>query len=109
MALSFEESKRMASKSAMTTSFMAIQNEPVVADVATMDLNDVAAFAAVDSGFTRSDKYVSNGVKDYNDANRTIKIGYAGAGLTAGNLSHVAGYTDNGTKIKDVSKDVLKS
>ncbi len=51
----------------------------------------------------------SNGVKDYNDANRTIKIGYAGAGLTAENLSHVAGYTDNGTKIKDVSKDVLKS
>lgn len=40
MALSFEESKRMASKSVMTTSFTAIQNEPVVADVATMDLND---------------------------------------------------------------------
>nr|DAK68514.1 MAG TPA: hypothetical protein [Caudoviricetes sp.] len=51
----------------------------------------------------------SNGVKDYNDANRTIKIGFAGAGLTAENLSHIAGYTDNGTKIKDVSKDVLKS
>lgn len=51
----------------------------------------------------------SNGVKDYNDANRTIKIGYAGAGLTKDNLSHIAGYTDNGTKIKDVNKDVLKS
>lgn len=51
----------------------------------------------------------SNGVKDYNDANRTIKIGFAGAGLTAENLNYVAGYTDNGTKIKDVSKDVLKS
>lgn len=51
----------------------------------------------------------SNGVKDYNDANRTIKIGFAGAGLTAENLTHIAGYTDNGTKIKDVSKDVLKS
>ena len=51
----------------------------------------------------------SNGVKDYNDANRTIKIGFAGAGLTAENLGYVAGYTDNGTKIKDVSKDVLKS
>jgi hypothetical protein len=24
-------------------------------------------------------------------------------------LTHIAGYTDNGTKIKDVSKDVLKS
>ena len=28
----------------------------------------------------------SNGVKDYNDANKTIKIGFAGAGLTAENL-----------------------
>lgn len=51
----------------------------------------------------------SNGVKDYNDANRTIKIGFAGAGLNTSNLTHIAGYTDNGTKIKDVSKDVLKS
>lgn len=51
----------------------------------------------------------SNGVKDYNDGNRTIKIGYAGAGLNTSNLTHIAGYTDNGTKIKDVSKDVLKS
>lgn len=51
----------------------------------------------------------SNGVKDYNDANKTIKIGFAGAGLTAENLNYVAGYTDNGTKIKDVSKDVLTS
>jgi hypothetical protein len=51
----------------------------------------------------------SNGVKDYNDANKTIKIGFAGAGLTTENLGYVAGYADNGTKIKDVSKDVLKS
>lgn len=51
----------------------------------------------------------SNGVKDYNDANRTIKIGFAGAGLTTENLGYIAGYADNGTKIKDVSKDVLKS
>lgn len=51
----------------------------------------------------------SNGVKDYNDANRTIKIGFAGDGLNTSNLNYIAGYTDNGTKIKDVSKDVLKS
>lgn len=51
----------------------------------------------------------SNGVKDYNDGNRTIKIGYAGEGLNTSNLTHIAGYTDNGTKIKDVNKDVLKS
>ena len=48
-------------------------------------------------------------VKDYNDATRTIQIGYAGAGLTVDNLNRIAGYTNNGTQIKDVSKDVLKS
>lgn len=62
-----------------------------------------AAAGTADSATT------SNGVKDYNDANRTIKIGFAGAGLTAENLNYIAGYTENGTKIKDVSKDVLKS
>ena len=50
----------------------------------------------------------SNGIKDYNDGNRTIQIGFAGDGLNASNLNYIAGYTDNGTKIKDVSKDVLK-
>lgn len=49
------------------------------------------------------------GVKDYNDGGRTIKIGFAGAGLTTSNLNYIAGYTDNGTKIKGVNKDVLKS
>lgn len=47
-------------------------------------------------------------VKDY-AGSQTIEIGYASAGLTTTNLTHIAGYTDNGTKIKDVSKDVLKS
>lgn len=63
----------------------------------------VASSGTADSATT------SNGVKDYNNANRTIKIGFAGAGLTSENLNYIAGYTDNGTKIKDVSKDVLKS
>ena len=48
------------------------------------------------------------GVKDYGGS-QTIEIGYESAGLTTSNLTHIAGYTDNGTKIKDVSKDVLKS
>lgn len=46
-------------------------------------------------------------VKDY-AGSQTIEIGYASAGLTTSNLTHIAGYTDNGTKIKGVSKDVLK-
>lgn len=48
-------------------------------------------------------------VTDYNSSSRTIKIGYAGDGLNTSNLTHIAGYTDDGTKIKDVSKEVLKS
>lgn len=51
----------------------------------------------------------ATGVTDYNNAPHTIYIGYAGDGLNTSNLTHIAGYTDNGTKIKDVSKDVLQS
>ena len=51
----------------------------------------------------------ATGVTDYKDAARTIQVGYAGDGLNMSNLTHIAGYTDNGTKIKDVSKEVLKS
>lgn len=51
----------------------------------------------------------ATGVTDYKDASRTIQVSYAGDGLNTSNLTHIAGYTDNGTKIKDVSKDVLKS
>ena len=51
----------------------------------------------------------STGVADYGDSSRKIQIGYAGAGLNTNNLSHIAGYTDNGTKIKDVNKSVLQS
>lgn len=62
-----------------------------------------------DTATTATSATTSNCVKDYNDANKTIQIGYAGSGLTASNLNYVAGYTDNGTKIKDVSKEVLTS
>lgn len=51
----------------------------------------------------------ADGVIDYNEPTRHIKIGYAGAGLSTSNLTHIAGYTNNGTQIKDVSKDVLKN
>lgn len=51
----------------------------------------------------------ATGVTDYNNSGALIQIGWAGNGLNTSNLTHIAGYTDNGTKIKDVSKDVLKS
>ena len=53
--------------------------------------------------------HIDGGVIDYNDGNRAIRIGFAGDGLTTSNLNYIAGYTDNGTKIKDVNKDILKS
>ena len=57
--------------------------------------------------------YSPSSVIDYGDTNNTIKIGYSGAGLTASQILYIAGYTaganDNEHKIKDISKDVLKS
>lgn len=60
----------------------------------------------------RANKFIGSldgGVIDYNNSGNAIKIGYAGDGLNTSNLTHIAGYTDNGTKIKNVSKAVLKS
>lgn len=51
----------------------------------------------------------ATGVTDYKDASRTIQVGYAGDGLNTSNLTQIAGYTDNGTKIKDVDKSVMQS
>lgn len=51
----------------------------------------------------------ATGVTDYKDASRTIQVGYAGDGLNTSNLTHIAGYTDNGTKIRDVNKPVMQS
>lgn len=51
----------------------------------------------------------STGVTDYGDSTKKIQIGFAGSGLNTSNLSYIAGYTDNGAKIKDVSKSVLQS
>lgn len=53
--------------------------------------------------------HIDGGVIDYNNGNKAIRIGYSGSGLTTSNLNYIAGYTDDGTRIKNVSKDVLKS
>lgn len=60
----------------------------------------------------RANKFIGSldgGVIDYNNSGNAIKIGYAGDGLNTSNLTHIAGYTDNGTKIKNVSKSVMQS
>ena len=53
------------------------------------------------------------GVVDYNNTDKTIQIGYSGAGITGDQIKHIAGYTYGSgnvdARIKDVSKDALKS
>ena len=58
---------------------------------------------------TASSATKATGVTDYKDSGRLIQVGYAGDGLDTSNLTHIAGYTDNGTKIKNVNKAVLQS
>ena len=53
------------------------------------------------------------GVVDYGQTGKTIQIGYSGTGITGDQIKYIAGYTDGSgnvnAKIKDVSKDALKS
>lgn len=53
------------------------------------------------------------GVVDYNQTGKTIQIGYSGTGITGDQIKYIAGYTvgsgNVNAKIKDVSKDALKS
>ena len=53
------------------------------------------------------------GVVDYGNTSKTIQIGYSGAGITGDQIKYIAGYTDGSgnvnAKIKDISKDALKS
>lgn len=53
------------------------------------------------------------GVVDYNNTDKTIQIGYSGAGISGYDIKYIAGYTSGGggvnAKIKNVSKDALKS
>ncbi len=56
----------------------------------------------------------ATGVVDYGATNKTIQIGYSGNGITGDEIKYIAGYTtgnnsDVNAKIKDVSKDALKS
>lgn len=57
--------------------------------------------------------YRPDSILDYGNTSNTIKIGYRGNGLTSSQIEYIAGYTagDNANehKIKDISKDVLKS
>nr|DAO17345.1 MAG TPA: hypothetical protein [Caudoviricetes sp.] len=55
---------------------------------------------------TADSSKVVKGLLDYNDASRTMQIGYAGSGLTTTNC--FAAYDSTGTKIKDITPSVAK-
>lgn len=86
--------------------YSSIDGTPTI-PTATSDLTN-------DSGFITSDGSVKR-IVDYNDTSKNITIGYSGAGIAGGNIKYIAGYTTgdgttgNVARIKDISKDALKS
>ena len=60
------------------------------------------------NGHANTAEVATVGVRDYNNANNTIKIGWSGADLDANTLSYVAGYTSD-MKIHTASKDGVRS
>lgn len=60
------------------------------------------------NGHATTAEVATVGVRDYNNANNTIKIGWSGADLDANTLSYVAGYTSD-MKIHTASKDGVRS
>lgn len=68
---------------------------------------------ATDAG-SASSATKATGVIDYGSTAKTIQIGYGGDGISGDAIKYIAGYTtgngsDVNAKIKDVSKDALKS
>ena len=55
---------------------------------------------------TADSSKVVKGLLDYNDARRTMQIGYAGSGLTT--TKYFAAYDSTGSKIKDITPEVAK-
>lgn len=75
----------------------------------TADANKSVKYATSAGSATKS-----TGVVDYGSTAKTIQIGYGGDGISGDNIKYIAGYTSgNGSdvtaKIKDISKDNLKS
>ena len=89
---------------ATTGSYNDLTDKPTI-PTATSDLTN-------DSGFITSDGSVKS-VIDYGDTSKKIKIGYSGAGITGDNIKYIAGFTTGDSeaiaKIKDISKDAMKS
>lgn len=70
-------------------------------------VNRSTIVANLDGNASTSD-IATTGVRDYNNANNVIKIGWSGANLDANTLAYVAGYTSD-MKIHTASKDGVRS
>ena len=78
----------------------------------TADANKSVKYAT--SAESASSASKARGVVDYAGTAKTIQIGYNGSGISGDAIKYIAGYTvgngdDVDAKIKDVSKDALKS
>ena len=74
----------------------------------TYNASTIAGVKVNNAGYADS-AGVATGVSDYGSTSLTILIGYEGAGLTSSTCSHLAGYTDGGKKIKDISANEVKA
>lgn len=77
----------------------------------TSDANKSVKYAT--SAGSANSAIKASGVADYNKTSNYIKVGYDGSGITGDEIRYIAGYTtgdsNSAARIKDVSKDALKS
>lgn len=79
------------------------------ADTATSAIKASTADSAT-SATSANKASIATAVQDYGTSNyREIKIGYNGSGLSSSTITHAVGFTDGGTKIKDISKEEFRN
>lgn len=79
------------------------------ADTATSAIKAFTADSAT-SATSANRASIATAVQDYGTSDyREIKIGYNGSGLSSSDITHAVGFTDGGTKIKDISKDEFRN
>ena len=79
------------------------------ADTATSAIKASTADSAT-SATSANKASIATAVQDYGTSSyREIKIGYSGNGLSSSDITHAVGFTDSGTKIKDISKDEFRN
>lgn len=79
------------------------------ADTATSAIKASTADSAT-SATSANKASIATAVQDYGTSDyREIKIGYNGSGLSSSTITHAVGFTEGGTKIKDISKDEFRN